>query len=246
MAEAKIITLSNPKSPVSEAFRTLRTNIQFSSIDKEIKTLVITSSIPSEGKSTISANLANSISQGNKKVLLIDCDFRKPNVHNIFNISNYEGLTNILIGDKDLSSVIYIDEELGGINILTAGPIPPNPAELLGSKKMKDFLENVKEEYDMIILDTPPAGLVTDAAVLSNIVDGVLLVSALGQTDIEIIKRSKELLQKANANIIGVVLNKIPIDNKTYYKYSYYQYYDYYGEDDGNQEKRKKRRKKKW
>ena len=241
--DSKLIAITNPKSPVSEAFRTLRTNIQFSSIDKEMKTIIITSSSPSEGKSIISANLASIIAQGDKKVLLIDCDFRKPRVHKNFRISNLEGITNVLMGEMVLSEVVYKYEALGNLNVLTSGPIPPNPAELLGSKRMKDFLEEIKKDYDMIILGTPPVGLVTDSAVLSTIADGLIYVTAVGQTDVEVIKRAKELLDKVDANIIGVVLNKIPIEGRSYYKYQYYQYSNYYGEDDLDGNKRRKRAK---
>lgn len=236
---SKLISLTNPKSPVTEAFRTLRTNIQFSSIDKEIKTIIVTSSSPTEGKSTIAANLASIVAQSDKKVLLIDCDFRKPRVHKNFGISNLQGVTNVLMGDSLLSDVIYKYDSLDNFHIITSGPIPPNPAELLGSKRMKNLLQSIKEEYDMIILDTPPVGLVTDSAVLSTIADGLIYVTAVGQTDIEVIKTAKELLDKVNANIIGVVLNKIPVEGKSYYKYHYYQYYDYYGDDNKGKKKRR-------
>lgn len=233
--EDKLITLANPKSPVSEAFRTLRTNIQFSSIDKEIKTIVVTSSSPSEGKSTIVSNFATTIAQSDKKVILIDCDLRKPRVHKTFDLNNLEGLTNILMGDKKLSDVVYIYENLENLNVITSGPIPPNPAELMGSKRMKEFLDEIKEEYDMVILDSPPVGLVTDSAVLSTIADGLILVTAVGQADIEMVKGAKELLNKVNANIIGVVLNKVQTGMGSYYKY---QYYNYYGEDNTKEKKR--------
>lgn len=235
----KLSIIENPKSPVSEAFRTLRTNIQFSSIDKEIKTIVVTSSGPSEGKSTIVSNLALTIAQSEKKVLLIDCDFRKPRINKILGLSNLKGLTNIFMGEEKLSDVVHRDESVNNLSILTSGPIPPNPSEILGSKKMVEFLNKVKEEYDIVILDTPPIGLVTDSAVLSTIADGVIFVTAVGQTDIEVGKRSKELLDKVNAKIFGVVLNKIPSKGSSYYKYNYYQYNDYY---DDSSKKAKKRR----
>lgn len=229
--ETNLVTQKNPKSPIAEAFRTLRTNIQFSNIDKEMKTLVVTSSTLKEGKSTITANLAATIAENDKSVLLIDCDLRKPRVHKNFEISNLNGLTNIIMGDKKLSDIVYKYPEFDKFHILTSGPIPPNPAELLGSKKMKKFLEGAKEEYDLIILDSPPIGLVTDSAVLSTIAEGVLLVGAVAEVEIELIKRSKDLLDRVNANIIGVVLNKIPISGRSYYKYSYYQHDGYYDQE---------------
>lgn len=223
--QGKIMTLKDPKSPVSEAFRTLRTNIQFSNIDKDVKVIMVTSSTPGEGKSTVISNLGNTMAGTDKKVLIIDCDLRKPVLHKRFKLSNMEGLTNVLMGDKVLSEVIQECEEAENLNILTSGPIPPNPAELLGSKKMKEFIKMAKEKFDIVIIDTPPVGLVTDAAVLSTRVDGVLLVTAAEQTDIEVIRRGKGALERVNANIIGIVLNKVPLTSRTYYKYGYYQYY---------------------
>lgn len=225
----KLISLTNPKSPVTEAFRTLRTNIQFSSIDEEIRTLVITSSTPTEGKSVVTNNMAAIMAQGDKKVLLIDGDLRKPRIHEHFKLSNHQGLTNILVGDKDLKDVVNRYAPLDNLYILTSGPIPPNPAEILGSKKMKDFLNKAKEDYDIILIDTPPIGLVTDSAVLSTICDALIYVVAVGQTEVDVVKHSKDLLDTVNANIIGVVLNKVPVDGRSYYKY--YNYYGYYEEE---------------
>lgn len=228
--DKKLISLTDPKSPITEAFRTLRTNIQFSSIDKQLKTIIITSSTPGEGKSTISANLAGTIAQGEKKVLLVDCDLRKPKVHKTFNINNVEGLTNLLVGNKSVEEVAHKYEGLENLYIITSGPIPPNPAELLASKRMEDFITDIKKDFDMIILDTPPVGLVTDSAVLSTVADGLILVTAVAQTEIGNVVIGKELLNKVKANIIGVVLNKVPIENRAYSKYGYSKYYGYYGE----------------
>lgn len=227
MTKRQIITHDNPKSPISEAYRTLRTNIQFSSIDKDIKTMVITSSGPGEGKSTISVNTAVTMAQADKKVVIIDCDLRKPKLHTFFRMRNGQGLTNVLVEDVDYKEVVNSVEEIESLDLLTAGPIPPNPAELLGSQKMKTFIDEIKEDYDMVILDTPPAGMLTDAVILSSIADGTILVCAVGQANIEAAKSAKALLEKANANILGVVLNKVPIKGGGYYKYHYYNYYDY-------------------
>lgn len=229
--EINLISLVDPKSPITEAFRTLRTNIQFSNIDKDLQTLVITSSTRSEGKSTIATNIAGTIAQDNKRVLLIDCDLRKPRIHRIARVINTEGLTNILAGENTMDEVSFMYQRLENLHMLTTGPIPPNPSELLGSKKMKGFIEEIKKEYDIIILDCPPVGIVTDAAILSNIVDGVILVAAVAETNIDDVVRTKELLDKANANIIGTVLNKVPIGGRSQYKYGYYQNYGYYEED---------------
>lgn len=246
MENIRIITHSNPHAPIAEAFRTLRTNIQFSNIDKDMKTLVITSGSPSEGKSTVASNLAYTMGQENKKVLLIDCDMRKPTIHKAFRISNILGLTDILLGEKTMDEVVYQGEtDVGGLHVVTSGPIPPNPAELLNSKRMKNFLKEMEEEFDTIILDAPPIGLVTDAAVLSTIVDGVILVTAVGEADLEATKRAKELLDKVKANIIGVVLNKIPIKGINAYRYGYYKYGGYYGQEEEPKKKSRRRGRKK-
>lgn len=225
MVSSRIFTLRSPKSRVSEAFRTLRTNIQFSSIDDSIKSLVITSSEPEEGKSTVSINIAAAMAQTERKVLLIDSDLRKPALKEAFNIGSFKGLTNILVEDADYTDVLYKVSEINGLDIIGSGPIPPNPAELLGSNKMKFFIESMIEKYDMVILDSPPIGLVTDSAILSTIVDGTILVCAVGETDINAAKRAKDLLNRVNANILGIVLNKVPIDDNGYYKYYYSEYY---------------------
>lgn len=236
MSKQYIITKENPKSPVAEAYRTLRTNIQFSSIDSIIKSIVITSSGPSEGKSTISVNTAVTMAQAEKKVLLIDCDLRKPKVHTFFKIRNGQGLTNILVEDLDYKKAINKIDNIENLHVLTSGPIPPNPSELLGSKKMEGFVEKAKDAYDMVILDAPPVGMVTDAAILSTIVDGTIFVCAVGQANIEASKAAKNLLEKVNAHILGVVLNKVPVKGGGYYKYHYYNYYnyEYYTGDDEN------------
>ena len=225
MVNSRIFTFKNPKSLISEAFRSLRTNIQFSSIDNPIRSLVITSSGPEEGKSTISINIAIIMAQAEKRVLLIDSDLRKPMLNKAFNINSFKGLTNILVENVDYMDVLHEVSEISGLDVIGSGPIPPNPAELLGSDKMKLFIEDMTEKYDMVILDAPPIGLVTDSAILSTIVDGTILVCAVGEADIDGTKRAKDLLNKVNSNILGVVLNKVPIGDG-YYKYYYGQYYD--------------------
>lgn len=238
----ELIVNKNAKSPVTEAFRTLRTNIQFSNVDKDIKTIVITSSGPSEGKSLVSSNLAVTMGQVDKKILLIDADLRKPKVHEVFSLSNEDGLTTVLVEGLDYKEVV-ISTGIGSLDILTSGPIPPNPAEILGSNKMKSFLENIKEDYDIILIDSPPVGMVTDAAVLSTICDGVIIVSAAGQAIINAAINAKELLEKVNANIIGVVMNKVPLKKGGYYKYHYYSYYQsYYGDEDKGSRRSRKRK----
>lgn len=233
-----IISLENPKSPVAEAYRTFRTNIQFSSFDKELKSIVITSSGPGEGKTTTTCNLAVAMAQSGKKVLLVDCDLRKSQIHKNFGLSNQQGLANILLKQLPHTEIIqrtYVEN----LSVLTAGPKPPNPSELLGSNAMKSFVQKITQDYDNIIFDTPPVGVVTDAAILSAIVDGTILVVASGQVAVEAARRSKALLENVNANIIGVLLNKIPLEGRSYYGYYYYHYYY-----DGNGEKRKAEKRK--
>lgn len=219
-------TYTNPKSPISEAYRVLRTNIQYSSFDNPLKTIVITSSIPGEGKTTTVSNLAITFAQLGSKVLLIDADLRKPHIHKAFGINNHNGLSNILITRDNYKDYIN-NSPVENLDIITCGVIPPNPSELLTSNAMKKFIDKTKEDYDLVFLDSPPVGTVTDAAILSTIVDGTILVAASGVVELDAILAAKELLSKVNANVIGIVLNKL--DKKAHGNYYYYQYY-YYGE----------------
>ncbi|AUM96483.1 TPA: CpsD/CapB family tyrosine-protein kinase [Clostridium botulinum] len=229
-----LITVKNPKSPISEAYRTLRTNIQFSSFDEKIKVIFVTSSTPGEGKSTTSANLAITMAQNGAKTILVDCDLRKPNVHKVFKLSNTNGLSNLLIEENTIDKVIQ-QSGIENLHILTSGSKPPNPSELLSSAKMKKFIDMSKGYYDYVILDTPPVGVVTDAQLVSQYSDGGVLVTASGQVEIESAIRAKELLQKVNAKILGVVLNKVDADSGNGYRY-----YNYYYEEDGQNKKRLK------
>lgn len=224
MSRYKIVTHYDSKSPIAEAYRTLRTNIQFSNFDKKLQSIVVTSAGPGEGKSTTAANLAVSMAQDNKAVLLIDCDFRKPQMHKYFAMSNRVGITNIIAEgiEKDLAASHISEFKL---DVLASGPIPPNPSELLGSKKMKEFIQSMENIYDMVIIDAPPVGVVTDASIISTYVGGVILVCGSGQAHIDGAKRAKELIQKVGGNILGVVLNKIPMDEGRYSTYSYQAYY---------------------
>ncbi len=226
-----LIVKDNPKSPISEAYRTLRTNIQFSNFDDDMNVILVTSSGPSEGKSTTASNLALAMAETSKRVLLIDCDLRKPSLHKKFNISNNKGLSNLLIGQHKFNDVARKYNE--NLYILTSGTIPPNPSEMLSSRKMSNFLDEAKSNFDFVILDTPPVIAVTDAQILSTMVGGVLLVIAAGQADIGATQKAKELLDHVKANIIGVVLNKAEVSNGK--NYGYYHYY--YGE--GKHDKKK-------
>ena len=214
----KLITKLSPKSPISEQYRTIRTNIQFSSIDKEVRSLIVTSSGPGEGKSTTIANLAVVFAQQGKTVLLVDTDMRKPTVHYTFNLTNTFGLTNVLTKQTGLMEAVNRSDEKN-LFVLTSGPIPPNPAELMGSKAMDEFLETAYQEFDLVLFDTPPVLAVTDAQILANRCDGTILVVSSGKTEIEQATKAKELLLAANAKILGVVLNNKKMKENQYYYY---------------------------
>jgi protein-tyrosine kinase len=222
----RLLSFFEPKSPIAEAYRTLRTNIQFAGVSRNLHSLMVTSSGPGEGKSTTISNLAIVTAQAGKKVLLIDADLRKPTVHRTFSLSNRLGLTSLLIGQGERDEVVHHLEEYG-IDVITSGPIPPNPAELLGSRSMKELLEVLKEQYDMVFIDSPPILAVTDAQLLATYVDGVLLVLSSGKVQREHAKKSKALLDHVGANVIGTVLNNKKINSESYYYY-------YYGENEKN------------
>lgn len=236
MAEIDFITHYDSRSPVAEAYRAIRTNLQFSGAGKTLKTIVFTSAIPNEGKSTTVANLAitigQDIGQDDKKILLIDCDMRKPVIHRRFSLLN-RGLSNCFAEDLPLKEVIQADV-FPNLDIVTSGPIPPNPAELLGSKKMKALLQEAAEMYDYVFLDMPPVLAVTDAVLMSSQTDGTILVLGSGDISPDEGKQAKELLEKVHANILGVILNKVPQHHKS--GYYYYYYYD------ENHNKKRKRR----
>ena len=228
MRSTNLVIHADKKSPVAEAYRILRTNIEFSSTDRKVKVILVTSSGPSEGKTTTASNMAIAMAEANRRVLLIDCDLRKPAVHRLFGLVNVKGLTNILVEGIEYSNITNVTE-VENLEIITSGPKPPNPAELLGSNKMKEFLDNVREGYDVVIIDAPPILPVTDAAVLSQYVDGVILVAGYGLTTFDAAIQAKASLQKVNARILGVVLNGVPTDKRGGYYYYYYYYYDEYG-----------------
>jgi capsular exopolysaccharide synthesis family protein len=214
----KLIANLDPKSPISEQYRTIRTNVQYSSIDKELKTLMVTSSGPAEGKSTTVANLAVVFAQLGKKVLLVDVDLRKPTVHRSFGVNNLFGFTTVLTKQATLASTV-LDTEEKDLYILTSGPVPPNPAELLSSKSMEQFIEEAKEQFDYVLFDTPPLLAVADPQILANKVDGSIYVVFSGKTGIDQAKKAKELLENAQSKLVGVVLNHKEVKNDEYYYY---------------------------
>ena len=214
----KLVTSIDPKSPISEQYRTIRTNIQFSAVDEDIQVLMVTSSGPMEGKSTTAANLAVVFAQQEKKVLLVDADLRKPTAHYTFNQTNTFGLTSVLAGQVPMNEAVN-PTDVFNLSVLTSGPIPPNPAELMGSKSMDRFLKEAKQSYDIIIFDTPPILAVTDAQVLANLCDGSVLVVYSGKTEMDEATKAKELLTSAKGKLLGVVLNHKKLESNDYYYY---------------------------
>ncbi len=215
-----LIAKLNPKSPISEQYRTIRTNLQFSSVDGEMKKLLVTSSGPSEGKSSTVANLAIVYAQQGKKVLLIDGDMRKPTVHYTFRIDNRRGLSSTLVGETTLDESVE-KSDVQDLDVLTCGPIPPNPSELLGSKAMVKLMEQASDYYDVILFDTPPILAVTDAQILANICDGSILVLRSKLTDYEAAQKARDLLQPAHAKLLGTVLNDLEVKKSSNYHYYY-------------------------
>ncbi|MFB5662699.1 CpsD/CapB family tyrosine-protein kinase [Alteribacillus sp. HJP-4] len=213
-----LVTWTDPKSPVSEQYRTIRTNIQYASVDNKVQLLLITSPGPGEGKSTTVANLAVTMAQQGKRTLIIDADLRKPTVHYTFRSMNTIGLTNLLIHQSGFKEVVQ-ETEIDNLEIMSSGPVPPNPAELLSTKKMEQVINEAKQIYDIIIFDAPPVIPVTDAQVLASACDGCILVVKAGQTDKQDGQKAKELLEKAKANLLGTILNQRKSLNKQYYYY---------------------------
>lgn len=238
------IVQSQPRSPISEAFRSLRTNIQFASVDLPVRSLLVTSPSPKDGKSTIAVNLGASLAQSGHRVAIIDADLRRPQVHKRLNLSNRQGLSGIFVQQNVVLNGAFQKTHIENLSVLTSGAIPPNPSELLGSEKMLQILHQVEEQADFVLLDTPPVTAVTDAAVLAPRVDGVLLVVKPGITKLAACRQTLEQLQRVGANVLGVVLNDVDW-KRSRYRYSYYRgYYStyemYYGDDEKGKSSTKK------
>ena len=228
-----LIARENPKSPVSEAYRTIRTNIQFAGVDKAMKTVVFTSTTPDEGKSTVVANLGIVMAQAGQKVVIMDCDFRNPTQHRLFKLQN-KGLSNCIATGKDVLEIVQ-SSGTQGLDILTSGPVAPNPSEILASNRMKAVIDELKEKYDFVLIDTPPVLPVTDSSVISSIADGTILLTAWNQITPAMAKEAKTRLEQAGAKILGVILNKVEVATHGYgYGYGYGYYYNY-----GHEEKAK-------
>ena len=216
----QLITITNPRSPISESYRSLRTNIEFSSIDEKLQVLMVSSAGPGEGKSTTITNLAVTFAQSEKRVILIDADLRKPTAHHTFALSNRWGLSSVISQQSKLEEVIQASD-IPNLDVITSGAIPPNPAEMMNSKKMTSLLEQLRQMYDIILIDTPPLLAVTDAQIVSTKSDGVILVVDQGKVKRDIAGKAVKSLESVNARILGVVLNNVKrkANEEAYYYY---------------------------
>ncbi len=221
MSSYELITYSQPRSFISECFRTLRANLQFFGVGDAFKAILLAGGGFGEGTSFVTANLGIVFAQTGQRVIIVDCDLRKPQQHLIFNVDNQLGLTSILSGFKEADEVLKT-LSMAGIKILTAGPLPSNPTELLGSQRMRQLVASLKEQADVILLDAPPLAVVADAAVISKVLDGVLMVVRSMVASRDSIIKTKELLTNAKANILGVALNCAMMKEISEDYYSYY------------------------
>jgi protein-tyrosine kinase len=222
----RLVTHEHPKSPAAEAYRTLRTNLGFTFIDSPCRSILFTSTNPQDGKSTTLSNIAVTMAQAGNRVIAVDCDLRKPMLHKIFELENLRGLTNTMMQQLSLEEAVH-KNVIDKLDILTSGPIPPNPAEMLASGRSKALWAKLAETYDYVLIDSPPVLAVADASILATQVDGVILVIRSAQTRIDLAKEAKDQLLKANANIIGTVLNQLNMQSKDY---QYYYYYSHEGQ----------------
>ncbi len=219
--ERSLIVDLHPQSHISEAYRTLRTNTQFSAVDGALQVILITSTQPGEGKTTTTANLAITYAQDNRNVLIIDADLRKPAMHQLFVKSNYRGLTHLLTGQHGLEDML-LDTHVPHLSLITSGPVPPNPSEILGSRRMSALMDELRGKFDVILIDSPPALAVTDAQILASISDGVVLVVHSGKVKRNLVKKAKANLEHVKARILGVVLNNQVRSPTDPYYYNYY------------------------
>lgn len=218
--------LSNPKSRVAEAVKTIRTNLEFSSADEKNNKIMLTSTTPGEGKSFITACLAQSYAAAGKKVLIIDCDLRRGRQYEIFGVSNNKGLSNILISDLEGVKIETIKTKLKGVYLLPGGTVPPNPSELLESKKMVDVIAMLEDDYDILLFDCPPVIGLSDPLIITKYVDTTVIVTAYKSTPTELLKKTVKALEAVNAKVAGVIFNKVPSAGNGYYSKYYDGYYN--------------------
>jgi capsular exopolysaccharide synthesis family protein len=220
--EPDVVVYTKPRSPTAEAFRTLRTNLLFASAGRPVHRVLLTSAGPDEGKSTIVANLAVAMAQAGNKVIVADCDLRRPSQHLIFNLRNTAGLSSLFLGRGDLPAGDDLPLQPTAVEnlwLLTSGPLPPNPAELLGSARMDEILRRLGERADYVLLDSPPVAVVADAAILSAKVDGVVLVVGAGKVKRELARKAKAQLEAVNAPLLGLAVNNVPFDGSAFAEY---------------------------
>lgn len=219
--DGSLVTYIDPQSPAAESFRVLRTNIQFLGLDKPVRSILVTSTAAGEGKSFTAANLAIAMAQAGHRVILIDADLRRPNLHRLFGLGNHQaGLTLAVASSPDREGLIH-QTGVKDLHVLTSGPLPPNPAELLGSARMASLVGRLKQEYDVVIIDSPPVLAVADAAILSAYVDGLLLVVCPGDTRYQLVQKARQALDRVKARILGVVLDGVKINGSDSYYYHY-------------------------
>ncbi len=245
-ASSHLIAHVQPKAPIAESYRSLRTAVQFAGIEAPVRKILVASSVPQEGKSTTSTNLAITLAQSGAKTLLIDCDLRRPTQNSVFGLPREPGLVNCLIGTVRLEEAIHASG-VANLDILTSGSIPPNPSELIGSRRMQELLAELEDHYDMIVIDSPPVGAVTDAVILSTLADTTILVVRAHKTKMEFLEKAREGLERVNMPLLGVVLNDFDVaqsyGSASYKYYRYYRYYNYYGGlDEENEGKARKQR----
>ncbi len=218
----ELVVYNNPKSRMSEAIKTIRTNLQFSAIDKKLQTILVTSSIAGEGKSFITANLACAFAAVDQKVLLIDCDLRRGRQHQIFNKENARGLSNLLLDDINQFERYIEKTHIPNVSLITLGIVPPNPSELLGSDKNKELVAKLRERYDIILFDCPPVNGLADTVTMTKLADAVVLVCSVNKTPVDLLEKAKKTLDQVNANLAGVVANRIEDGNSSQYYDAYY------------------------
>jgi len=209
-----LIMLTDPRSPAAEAYRSLAATIQFAYADRHMQTIGVTSAAAGEGKSTTTANLAIALAEGGRRVIVVDADLRRPGQHTLFGLDRQEGLSNVLAGDQ--TQLPLLDTETPGVRVLTSGPTPANPLETLTSRRFEQVLALARGQADFVLVDTPPAGTLADAAVLAPRLEGILLVVSAGRTKRDLARRAHEQLERVNANLLGVVLTDVREDDKLY------------------------------